>query len=266
MADVFDNFVIIIGAMKAGTSSLHHYIGLHPDITMSDPKELDFFVDRKTWSKGIDWYRGHFTSSARWHGESSTSYTKHPIFDGVPERIREHIPNARFVYVLRDPIDRIVSHYVHNRWHGRETREFAEAVRRDPIYLQTSLYMHQLGQFEAFFPRERFVILTQEGLRNDRAASIRRVFEHLDVDPDFSDPRFFEERHDSASKREPTTLTRKLGPLGKVARAALPAVFERPLERPDIDETTQDWLLSRLRPEVEALRTHTGLPFSDWSI
>src|SRR5687767_10224357 len=72
--------LVVIGAMKSATSSLHHYLNLHPEISMSETKELDFFVEDKNWPRGIEWYESQF-SAARIRGESSPNYTAYPVMD-----------------------------------------------------------------------------------------------------------------------------------------------------------------------------------------
>ena len=103
--------LIIIGGLKCGTTSIHHYLGLHPEIHMSKPKELNFFVEELNWDLGLDWYRGRFDDRFAVRGESSPHYTNLPYFEGVPERIHEHIPDAKLIYMVRDPISRILSHW-----------------------------------------------------------------------------------------------------------------------------------------------------------
>ncbi|HET9119805.1 MAG TPA: hypothetical protein VFN72_04675, partial [Solirubrobacterales bacterium] len=87
--------LIIIGGLKCGTTSIHHYLGLHPEINMSKPKELNFFVEELNWDLGLDWYEGRFDSRFPVRGESSPHYTNMPYFEGVPERIHRHVPEAK---------------------------------------------------------------------------------------------------------------------------------------------------------------------------
>lgn len=114
--------IIIIGAMKGGTTSLYHYLASHPDVVASRDKETDFFRSRKHFSKGIEWYRQQFRGAGTHALEASPNYTKRHKFRGVPRRMHSVLPEAKLVYVLRDPVERIISHYMHNRHHGRETR------------------------------------------------------------------------------------------------------------------------------------------------
>ena len=114
--------LIIIGAMKCGTSALHQYLDQHPDIAMSKEKELDFFIEDRNWRKGLDWYRSMFPDSGVVRGEASPDYTHYPAIPGVPERMHTVVPGAKLIYMVRDPVERMLSQYMHNRWTGIETR------------------------------------------------------------------------------------------------------------------------------------------------
>ena len=116
--------MIIIGGLKCGTTSIHHYLGLHPEIHMSKPKELNFFAAEQNWDLGFDWYESRFDNTVKINGESSPHYTNRPRFNGVAERIHKHIPDAKLIYMVRDPIKRILSHWVHATGAGYETRDF----------------------------------------------------------------------------------------------------------------------------------------------
>src|SRR4051812_14286994 len=114
--------LIIIGAQKCGTTSLHKYLHCHPEVEMSKPKELDFFAEKSTkstWFKGSEWYKSCFPQSdAKIYGESSPSYTGYPIFKNVPARMHGLIPDAKLIYLVRDPIQRVVSAYIQQRSTG----------------------------------------------------------------------------------------------------------------------------------------------------
>src|SRR5919108_5987197 len=107
--------LIIIGAQKCGTSALHHYLGLHPDIFMSHEKELNFFMQRKNWDKGRAWYESMFPCNATVRGEASPGYTDYPTEPRVAERMHSLIPDAKLIYIVRHPIERMISQYVHQR-------------------------------------------------------------------------------------------------------------------------------------------------------
>jgi hypothetical protein len=182
---------LVIGAMKAGTTSLYHYLKVHPQVFMSPTKELDFFVEELNWARGLDWYKRQFEYATHDRvalGEASTSYTMYPHYQGVPERISKNLPEVRLIYVVRSPIDRIRSQYQHNVITGTERRSIDEAVFENPVYINCSRYAFQIEQYLEYFSRERLLIITSERLDRDRLASTRRIFEFLGVDPGFVPP------------------------------------------------------------------------------
>jgi hypothetical protein len=184
--------LIVIGGLKCGTTSLHHYLNLHPEVGMSRPKELNFFVVELNWDLGSDWYASHFDRAAPVRGESSPHYTNLPRFGGVAERMRELLgEDARVVYMVRDPIDRMLSHYLHNVGGGYESRPLAAALSDpDSAYVARSRYAMQAEPYVREFGSERLLILTREQLAGERQPTMRRVFEFCGVDPGFSSPQF----------------------------------------------------------------------------
>ena len=182
---------IVIGAMKGGTTSLFHYLDEHPQVHMSPLKEVDFFVEEINWDRGIDWYARQFDGAGpntKAIGEASTIYTKYPQHRGVPGRIRAHLPDVRLIYVVRDPIERMRSHFQHRALVGSERRPLAEALEADPSYIDTSRYGMQLERYLEHFPREQIHILTSEDLRSSRAETLRGVFGFIGVDQSFVPP------------------------------------------------------------------------------
>ena len=186
----------IIGAMKAATSSLHSYLGRHPDIGMSAFKEPAFFLGPTRPSDGpalSDRYRNDEAEylslfdgmeSLRIRGESTTDYTKRPRFEGVAARIHAFDENVRLIYLLRDPIDRTISHYWWAVRHENETREMIDAFKADPFYEQVSNYAWQLQPYLERFGPDRVLVDTTERLSQSPEAFLRRTFKWLGVDPD----------------------------------------------------------------------------------
>lgn len=191
--------LFLIGAMKSGTTSLHELLAVHPEIAMSEPKEPCYFVDaellKTLWP---EMWRMEFWHSeaaylalfpdkpgAPYYGESSTDYSKRPKIDGVVERIAEFNPDAHFLYVMRDPIERTLSHYWHMVEHRGETRAPLEAIIADPHYTQVSHYADQLQPYIERFGRERVHALTFEELTRAPQQTVRTVYAWLGVDADF---------------------------------------------------------------------------------
>lgn len=193
--------LIVIGGLKCGTTSLHHYLNLHPEVTMSRPKELNFFVAELNWQLGPEWYASHFDSAAAVRGETSPHYTDRPRLDGVPERMRSLLPDARLVYMVRDPIDRMLSHYLHNVGGGYETRPLAEALgEQRSAYVDRSRYAFQLDPYLEAFGPERIEIVSREELKNERVETMRRLFAFLGVDPEFTSAEFGREWETGGAK------------------------------------------------------------------
>jgi hypothetical protein len=171
--------------MKAGTTSLYHYLQGHPQVFVPQYKAPEFFVAESNWNRGSDWYRRQFAGAGPENiavGEASNVYAKYPQYTGVPARIAQLIPNVRLVYVIRDPIARIRSHYQHRFSEGAETLPFEEAVFKFPPYLNCSRYALQIEQYLEYFPRDQLLVITTEDLRDCRVATIKAVYDFLGVD------------------------------------------------------------------------------------
>lgn len=182
---------IVIGAMKSGTTSLYHYLRSHPHVFMPRIKELDFFVAELNWRRGFDWYQRQFarrSDDCVAVGEASTNYTKHPRYQGVPERMAKYIPTARLIYVVRDPIERMRSHYEHSVAIGLEREPIERALLENPAYLTYSRYAMQIQQYLDWFPADQLMVVTSEDLRYARHTVMRRIHEFLDVAIDYVPP------------------------------------------------------------------------------
>ncbi|HYN88504.1 MAG TPA: sulfotransferase [Ardenticatenaceae bacterium] len=273
--------LIIIGGMKCGTTSLHYYLGLHPQISMSKLKELDFFIEERNWRRGVEWYRSNFQGAASIYGESSTGYSAYPHYDGVPARMHSVVPDARLIYILRDPIERIVSQYVHNCSDRRDSGTIADVLNgpRKQYYIDRSKYYMQLEQYLRYFPLERILVITSEELYRHRLGTLRNIFRFLGVDDSFVSERFSEVLHASAGMKRKNLarllvtripgmdLLRRLPPdlRWRVDQAAyLP--FTQKIERPEIDAALRQQLIDVLQDDVERLRDFTGRAFHEWSL
>ncbi len=189
--------LFIVGAMKAGTSSLHEYLHQHPQIFMSRMKEPQYFSPHTTrwgqrWGQGnpfpepgIDWYFKLFSEAgdAKYAGESSVSYTSRPWVIDCERRIHAFNPDARIIYLMRDPIERSISHYWHFVVDGREDRDMLTAMQRTEEYVARSDYAMQLKPYLDKFGPEQVFTLTLENLQEQPDREFRRLFNWLDVDP-----------------------------------------------------------------------------------
>ncbi len=144
---------IVIGAMKSATTTLHEQLARQPGLFMSTPKEPNFFSDDAPYSRGMPWYRSLFQNAAEAdiRGESSTHYTKLPTYPRVLERMTRHLPVIKLIYVMRHPVDRLLSHLMHQRSLGNFNLGLEDAVDALPELVQYGLYSMQLRPyFEAY--------------------------------------------------------------------------------------------------------------------
>lgn len=283
--------LFIIGAAKSGTTSLHYYLDQHPEVHMSREKEPAFFaaVGDIAHRRGVVTdparYQALFASPLPVRGEASVTYSFWPHPAGVPERIRKAAPEARFIYLVRDPVDRLLSHYRHRVVLGEETRALAE-VMSDPDearerYVTASSYATQLEQYWRHFDDDRVLVLDHEQLLSDRAGALRRCFEFVGVDATFSSSRWDRHLNETSAQRQYSELAERLrhsrpyrrtiGWFSPEMRTTLLAPVRRLLTREvhvdeHVDAGVRAHYADLLAPEAERLRSLTGLAFPTWSV
>ncbi|MEM6327392.1 MAG: sulfotransferase domain-containing protein [Bacteroidota bacterium] len=213
-AHVLPDF-LLVGVQKGGTTSLYHALAQHPDVRGVGAKEV-FYFDRQ-FGRGERWYRCWFPTHgamarARTQapegvaltGEASTTYFDHP---SVPARVAALVPEAKILVVLRDPAERALSHYFHNRRKGREPLGPLEAFRAgsrrlggevervlaDPAadsealahfgYLRRGHYAEHLARWAEHVPPERTLVLRSDDLFARPADTLARAIAFLGLAP-----------------------------------------------------------------------------------
>jgi hypothetical protein len=169
---------IVIGAMKAATSTLHEQLGRQPGLYLSRPKEPCFFSDDDVYARGIDWYRGLFAAAPPGSicGESSTHYTKRPTYPRTVERLGRHLgPGVRFVYMMRHPVERLISQYVHEWSVRRIELPIEEAIDRHPELVDYGRYAWQLEPWVDRFGAAAVLPVVTERLKRDPQGELERV-------------------------------------------------------------------------------------------
>lgn len=172
---------VIIGAMKCATSSLHEQLALQPGIFMSELKEPNFFSNDEEYEKGLGWYLSHFDEANidDLCGESSTHYTKLPTYPDTIERLQKHLPNAKFIYVMRHPINRLVSQYIHE-WSQRVISvEINEAISEHPELIDYSFYTKQLQPYFETFGKERVLPIFFEQMLTAPQTELERICQFI---------------------------------------------------------------------------------------
>lgn len=203
---------VIVGAQKAGTTSLYSYLLQHPQVLPAERKEVHFFD--LNWERGERWYRSHLPTKGEMErasspgrpavtGEASPYYLFHPH---APARLARLLPEAKIIVMLRDPVARAYSHYRHNVRKGEERLPFEEALDReceimdaeiermiaDPryrspahqlySYLARGRYAEQLERWFACFAREQVLILRSEDFFEDPQPVYSEVLRFLGLD------------------------------------------------------------------------------------
>jgi hypothetical protein len=185
--------LFIPGAAKSGTSSLHEYLNQHPDINMSKKKEPHFFCDNRSddeWKEYLDMFDDKYV----YNGESSTGYM---LFNSVINRIEEKITGAKFIFLLRNPIDRIISHYNWLEGIAAEDKTLLDAIKYDfdtepnyhihPVgpgyknYYHWGLYYKYLKQFYKKIPAKQILIITTESLKNNPENTLNKCTDFLQL-------------------------------------------------------------------------------------
>jgi Sulfotransferase family len=280
----------VIGAAKAGTTSLHRYLDQHPEIQMSATKEPRFFAGPangipyppdRVWSR--EEYELLFDPAFALRGEASTDYAAHPRRQGVPERIKELVPEAKFVYLVRDPIARTISHFQMAVALMGERRSLKQALgdlsdHRSP-YIASSLYGSQLENYLRHFPQERMLVLDHAKLRSERRSTLARVFAFLGVDEGaevggLDDELLSSSEWRTYSPRYVSLVDRFVAPplrwipkgVRRSLRRSVESLLWPPLEKPAVDAELQARLEELYAPEADRLRALTGEEFSNWTV
>ena len=285
--------LFVVGSMKAGTSSLARYLGAHPEIFMtSDPKEPTYFltreqlldvlpgVEKRGFWRGDEHYLKLFEAAGERPvlGEASANYARLGRVKGVPERIHAFNPNARILFIIRDPVVRTLSHYWYMVRFFAERRDLLTAIREDPDYVETSDYAMQMSPYLALFGRERVLAITTEALASQPTATMAQIYRWLGVDAGYEPPNLAERVNETP---DVVTQVRGSGLLHRFRHSRLwnaigprvPAslrglgrqLAEKPVERGDVDaQAARLYLRPIQRPQVAALERLLGREFPEW--
>ncbi len=211
---------LIIGAQKSGTTSLYAYLNQHPQVVPAEKKEVHFFD--LNFSNGVEWYRQQFARMAKSispenesysedkyirgfiTGEASPYYVFHPL---VPQRVYQTFPQVKLILLLRNPVNRAISHYYHEVKLGFESLSLEDAIAQEETrlqdeteklltqenyysfnhqhytYLSRGKYVEQLTNWLKFFPKEQMLIIKTEELDSQPDMIMDRVWEFLKLPP-----------------------------------------------------------------------------------
>jgi len=265
---------IIAGAMRCGTTSLNGYLREHPQVAVSQPKEVHFFDLH--YDEGLEWYRGHFPEPgpAVAIGEATPDYLYH---QEAVARIAASIPEVKLIVMLRNPVDRAYSHYWHNRSRGRETLGFEAALDAEPgrlaegpeprrifSYADKGRYRAQVERVYATVPPQRVLVRTFEELERNPAAVFVDTCRFLGIDDGFRPANlgeainayveFRSPRLRDVAKRLPGPLRTIIGRLNQ--RTATPY--------PPMAALTRQRLAADMAGANTGLAELVGIPIPEW--
>lgn len=262
-----NNFALIIGAMKCGTTSLFYYLSEHPQIAAAKNKEPQFFSYDHNLAKGMAWYQSIWDWQPENHIalEASTTYTMQPKYANVAERIAQ-VKDAkfRFIYIMRHPFARIESHMRHLLFGGHQ--EIPEIIEE---HLAFSEYARQLDTYVNTFGRERLHLLLLEDLQNDPKTQLRRICEFLDIDSDY-EFKSIDVVLNSNNTLNLHPVLRQLyqipavKSLGSLMPPQLRQKLYKPLSRQtsydiQLSEQNKELILKRLQPDLTRLEAEYGI-------
>ncbi len=189
----------IIGAAKAGTTSLYMYLRQHPDIYFPTLKEPHFFDDEETYRRGLEWYTQEFFASAGAfpaRGEATPFlHRPHVVCNRIRDSFGASFSSLKFIVMLRDPVERAWSHYLHRRRNYIEQESFEAALAKEDQrlkenpdawagYFRDGLYAQQIENWLQVFSKEQFVFLLNEDLKTNPHLVIEKVSAFLNIRSD----------------------------------------------------------------------------------
>ena len=260
---------LIIGAAKSATTSLSEILSRHPEICFSQVKEPQFFSD-PNWREHIDDYHSNFKEDAKIYGEGSTNYSKRPLFNpNICEDIYEYNPEMKIIYIMRHPIDRIISQYIHLYNRGYENSKDLDAlILSNPNYLDTTRYAMQITPYISKFGRKNILFLFFEDFISNPQKTANAVHQFLNVETLQIDQKVIN-RNKSFDRRvihykydDPKSFWSKLKKLGLIAKNYFNNDFID--NKPIISEFTRDHILTELEDDITTIEKITGKNLSDW--
>lgn len=267
---------MIVGAMKCGTSSLARALAAHPGVCFSRPKEPQFFNRVTAWRQALPRYHALFAPRpGQLLGEGSVQYTWFPEYLGTPQRLHEYNPALRLIYLMRHPVERVVSHYAHELVRGRVKGPPEAVVLRDPAYVNRSRYAVQIRPYLERFPREQVLLLVFEEMVAAPRETLETVLRFLGLPPDPPEAVELPWRHPSAGAWYYKQWFRALGtlPIVRRARTHLPralrsrlrSVVKRRLPaRPTFSPPLRRALWALLEDDVREMEAILGRPVGAW--
>ncbi|MEM9588085.1 MAG: sulfotransferase [Planctomycetota bacterium] len=271
----------IIGAMKSATTGLCDILAHHPDAFICCPKEPDFFSRDEEYAKGIGWYETLFRASRGCQvvGDGSTSYAKQWQYPSCAERMAKHAPDAKLIYMARNPIKRIQSHWSHEVLKGRTSLSLQAFVRNHPEAIDISCYWKQIDRYRDHFPDQQIFVVFFEDycqatqLQFDRCCDFlglsRLRVDLIEIDRNTTSQRrkdvapirmlrryrWFDARFEQIKQATPRGVRGIMKTVLKSRHGG---------SRPQWDQPTLQWVQDQLFEDNQRFLKHFGKPANYW--
>lgn len=262
---------IIIGAMKCATSTLHVQLAQQPGFAMSEPKEPNYFSDDAIFAQGMDWYQEVFPDG-RLRGESSTHYTKLPTHPHTIRRLRRELgTDLKLIYIMRHPVDRLVSHYIHEWSQGVLSESIDDAIESHPPLVAYGSYARQLRPWLEVFGPDRILPVFFDSIAQRPQFELERVCEFLGYEgqPEWVAEKGRQNVSHERVRRSWIDVAASIRPLVWMVRRFVPngvrawvRSFRQMKTRPEVSPEDRKRLESLFDADLAELGEWLGLPLS----
>lgn len=268
------NFMII-GTQKCGIGTLFRMLSNHPKLVRSKPKEPQYFSKVKSTTLDLDYYHSLFEKKeGALYYEGSTTYTFYPSYHlKIWDIIYEYNPSMKFIYIVRHPVDRIISAYMHAYLRGEIEMDIESAVIHNRFFIDITRYYTQISPYVNKFGRDNVLLLDFDNLTNHPKKTISKVSAFLGIDPELFDENVYGTHANKSVGRKiiHKKLKSPLVPI-RVIQKLLPPLWKKIEERnsrkltkrPNLSGDLKNMIHNMLELEINEMEKLMGKDLSKW--
>lgn len=261
----------VLGAQKAGTTTLSKHFQQHPKVDFSIPKEPNFF----NWKSEDDWnwYKNLFAKNSFIKGEGSVDYSYRSVLLKTHERIQAHNPHAKFIFILRHPIERIISHYTYNKLRGLTQKEAIIWELESKLeYIQRSRYYNELKPFLLTFPKKQFLFIHFEDLIASTQETFNQCCDFLDIEHYHIAKKKENQSNNELTYKNPTQRKFLLHSSMKTIKSLIPSKIKNKIknriyetiERPTLSEDLVRYLYAIIEEDILKMEDYLDCNINHW--
>lgn len=267
--------LLIIGAMKCGTTSFRKYLSAHPEIYLPQSAEINYFAH--DYKKDIKLYESHFRSHLKIIADNSPAYSMTHRYKGIAEKVHSILPESKIVYIVRKPVDRIFSHYMHRILTGvreGDSSSLSFSNLDNNHFVLTSKYFMHIEEYLKYFSDDKILLVKAEDLRDNKKKVLEEVFGFLDIDSSFWHKDYNITHHQTSMKGKKTFVGRFIYKLGisKRIKPYIPknvetfyrSISERPYHKPYFPAELKENIITFLEDDITKLEFYTGWNLKNW--